>query len=711
MLTRRFVLATLLTLTGIEAHAAGSSPYTIEFEELAPDVWAGVRPEGPRPPVMGSAVFVVGTKSVAVFDGGGAAGITEQVIDKIKSVTDLPVSDVIISHWHGDHHFGVHRIAEAYPDVRFIGHPFTSAMLDSTKVSYVDGQKNYKETRLPAFQKMVASGASPDGRQLSSAEVDVYRRLINDIDDIDRETGLSRVTPIDTLVSDRMVLDLGDRQAEILFLGHGNTEGDLVMWLPQERVVAVGDIVVLPSPYAFNVPPRTWAQTLEAIKALDYAVLVPGHGPVQKDTHYLDLLFEVANDIAEQTDALSARSVAESDLGAMLDFSAFEPRFTGGDALLKVSYYGYFEGPFRAAAVKSLTGNAMVPVPEPERISFDDSRWVIEAADSEKVHYLGKPALKLRGGAAVLPDVSIRNAIVEFDLAVSGARGFAGLIFRNQGGGNYENFYVRPHQSGNPDANQYQPVFNGVAAWQLYHGERYSAPVTYLDNEWMHVKVHYAGSVAKVFIDSEDPVLVIDNLKRSPQAGSIGVSVADFAEAHFADFRYMPLADAYEHPYLGKSNPDPEPGVVRAWEVSSAFDRANVASMMHLSAEHLDRLDWTAVESEADGLVNLAEVQGVGPGKDTAFARTSIMMDTAQLRQLRFGYSDSAVVFVNGKRVYSGDNTYRSRDYRYLGSIGLFDSVTLDLKPGRNEICVAVTENFGGWGLLAKLQTPDPGED
>ena len=44
---------------------------------------------------------------------------------------------------------------------------------------------------------------------------------------------------------------------------------------------------------------------------------------------------------------------------------------------------------------------------------------------------------------------------------------------------NYENFYIRPHQSGNPDANQYQPVFNGSASWQLYYGPEYAAPVEY----------------------------------------------------------------------------------------------------------------------------------------------------------------------------------------------------------------------------------------
>jgi hypothetical protein len=44
-----------------------------------------------------------------------------------------------------------------------------------------------------------------------------------------------------------------------------------------------------------------------------------------------------------------------------------------------------------------------------------------------------------------------------------------------------------------------------------------------------------------------------------------------------------------------------------------------------------------------------------------------------------------------------------SRDYRYLGTIGLFDSVTLPLKAGENEIWIAVSEAFGGWGIMDRI--------
>jgi len=703
---KNLLLATLLLATcGLRAVADDRGPFTIDFEELAPGVWAGVRPDAPRAPVMGTTVFVIGDASVVVFDGGGVAAMADLVIGKIRSLTDLPVSDVVISHWHGDHNFGVYRFAEEYPEVRFIAHEFTSAMLDSSKMSYLDRQENFRETRLSRYQEYVRTGTGPGGESLNAQEVAVFQGLIDDIDIIDSEFSRSRVTPADITFSRQLTLDPGGRRIELLYPGYGNTAGDAVMWLPAERIVAVGDIVVLPSPYAFNVPPREWADTLRAIKALDFAVLVPGHGPVQKDTAYIDLLIATADDIARQRDALVAAGTSPDEIAAALDFSDIEPRFTGGDEYLAVSYRDYFEQPFREAAVKELTGEPMVPVPVPELVSFDDERWQFGAADYEVADYLGQKALRIRGGLAVLPDVDVRNAIVEFDVAVSGDRGFAGVVFRLQDNGNYENFYIRPHQSGNPDANQYQPVFNGVDAWQLYYGEGYAAPVAYRSNEWMHVRIQFANKVAKVFIDSDEPVLVVEDLKRDVVGGSIGLAVANFADAWFANFRYMPLANAYEFPYPGKGVGKSAPGVITSWRVSSAFDRAEIAGASSISREFLEEFNWTSLDSEPSGIANLARVQGRGPGADTAFACAVVNSEVEETQQLQFGYSDAATVFINGTRVYSGDNSYESRDYRYLGTIGLFDAVPVRLQPGSNEICIAVAERFGGWGVTGKLQS------
>ena len=104
---------------------------------------------------------------------------------------------------------------------------------------------------------------------------------------------------------------------------------------------------------------------------------------------------------------------------------------------------------------------------------------------------------------------------------------------------NYEEFYVRSHQSGNPDACQYTPVFNGLAGWQLYHGEGYGKAIAYPFDEWMHIKILISGDWGEVYIiDMENPAVVIHDLKMEAREGKIGVKVNAFSPGRLANFSY-----------------------------------------------------------------------------------------------------------------------------------------------------------------------------
>ena len=695
---RRLAIAVLL-LSCAPAQAEG--PFTMEFEELADGIWAGVREDGPRFPVMGNTVFVIGEEGVVVFDGGGMPKMSELVIDKIRSLTDKEVTHVVISHWHGDHFFGVYRFAEEFPGVKFIAHEFTRDVINSSRINYVDRERGFLRSNFEEFQRIVDTGFDSEGNEHSQVDRDNYKRTMEDANEIEEEFLRAKVTPPDIIMTDRYDIDLGDKVVQLRHLGHANTAGDIVMWLPDEKIVATGDIVVLPSPYAFNVPPRAWADTLRAVNDLGYRTLVPGHGAIQRTTEYVDLIIESAESIADQRDSLLAEGRDKVEVQAALDFSAFEERYTNGDEYIRVFYEAWFERPFRAAAMKALTGEPMVQVPPAESVPFDDERWTIEANDYEIVEYLGQTALKLKGGGAILPELNIGNGLVEFDVAIPHSRGFAGVVFRLQDNANYENFYIRPHQSGNPDANQYQPVYNGVASWQLYHGEGYAAPVHYRYDEWMPVKVLFAGDQATVYIDSDEPVLHIPDLKRSSDGGAIGVSAANFAAVHFANFRYTELAKVYEFP------PAPEPvsaeNMITSWQVSDAFLLYELDGIAQLNETHMARRTWQPLDAETTGITNLAKVQGLSEAGNTVFAMTKFDVDNSGVKELALGYSDKAAVYLNGKLIYKGDNTYRSRDYRYLGTIGLFDTIALPVEEGENELCIAVTEAFGGWGVMGRI--------
>jgi glyoxylase-like metal-dependent hydrolase (beta-lactamase superfamily II) len=699
---QRIFLLVILFSSVAAGQVAQDTPFQFEFEELAPGVWAGVRPDGPRFPVMGNTTFVISEEGVVVFDGGGMPAMAEQVINKVRSITEKPVTHVIMSHWHGDHSFGVFRFAEEYPGVQFVAHEFTNDVFHSSRIHYIDRQTNFLNNNLEEFQKIVDTGVDYDGTEHNDVDRQDYMRIIDDADAILAEYGRARVTPADVTFSDSYTIESGDRRIELLHLGHANTAGDIVMWLADERIVSTGDMVVLPSPYAFNVPPRAWAATLRELNKLDYKMLVPGHGAIQTDTSYVDLVIEAAESIADQRDALLAEGMSNEDVQAALDLSGFESRFTHGDESAKSSYDAYFDAPFKAAAIKALSGEPMVAIEPPASVPFDDERWEIEGVETELVDYLGQAALKIKGGTALLPDLDIKNGLVEFDVAVAEERGFAGLVFRVQNEGNFEHFYIRPHQSGNPDANQYTPVYNGASAWQLYHGPEYAAPIQYRFNEWMHIKIIYAGSNADVYIDSDEPVLRINNLRHGDLSGAIGLNSANFSSVHFANFKYTVLADAYALP-SPRHESAAHDGVVMKWQISDAFEGSTLEAVTQLGAEHTEGRTWTPLKAEESGITNLAQVQGIEGGKNTVFARVVLSVAEYETRKLSFGYSDAANVYLNGTLLYAGDNTYQSRDYRYLGTIGLFDSVALPLKPGDNELWIAVAESFGGWGVQARI--------
>ena len=71
--------------------------------------------------------------------------------------------------------------------------------------------------------------------------------------------------------------------------------------------------------------------------------------------------------------------------------------------------------------------------------------------------------------------------------------------------------------------------------------------------------------------------------------------------------------------------------------------------------------------------------------------------------ELTIGFSDRAVVFLNGQALFRGNDSYRTRDYRFLGSIGFWDTVYLPLNEGANDLVIAVSETLGGWGVQARF--------
>jgi hypothetical protein len=343
----------------------------------------------------------------------------------------------------------------------------------------------------------------------------------------------------------------------------------------------------------------------------------------------------------------------------------------------------------------------------PQAVPFDSGRWEWKAVESRVVDHLGRKSLFLKGGIATVADARFTNGSIEFDVALTGERGFMGGIWRVQDPKNYEELYLRPHQSGNQDANQYTPVFHGVSGWQLYHGPKYSVPVTYRFNEWIHVKVLFSGSQAEIYIgDVDKPVLFVEELKRGVETGGVGVSALDFAPGYFSNFSYTAADSPRIQGHPGKPDPVPD-HVITSWWISDSFRESNLDDKTSIGPEDLADRRWTRLATERSGLANLARVQGVEFRKNTVFAKKVLRSSREQTLRLDFGFSNRVRVYLNGRLLFRGDDPARSRDYRFLGSIGYWDALYLPLREGENEILLAVSEDhqdLGGWGVQAKLE-------
>lgn len=329
-------------------------------------------------------------------------------------------------------------------------------------------------------------------------------------------------------------------------------------------------------------------------------------------------------------------------------------------------------------------------------------RWDTMGAKPVRETYMGKECLLLQSGAIVAKGADLRDGIIEADISFSQQRGFPGFIFRMQDDNNMENFYVRPHQSGNPDATQYTPIFNGYAGWQLYHGEGYSKAFSFKFDQWHHVKIEMHGLQAEIYIDDmQTPVIKVTELLNGWKSGRFGF-IAGGIPLRVANVQYSikqgTAPAAIPVPANGTG------GLITQWQIANTIDRNLFDKKNELPKEIKGKLKWTTQISQASGTMDLAKYIQPGDTGKAVIAKLVINSDKDQVKKISFGFSDFVTVYFNDKALYSGSDNFMSRDYRFLGTVGFFDALYLYLKKGDNELWFVVSENFGGWGVKAKFE-------
>ncbi len=205
----------------------------ISFDKLSEHAYAYTAEGDPNTGI------VVGDDAVMVIDTQATPVMAQDVIRRIREVTDKPIEYVVLSHYHAVRVLG----ASAYQPRHII------ASRDTYDLIRERGEQDMK------------------------SEIDRFPRLFRAVESV---PGLTWPT---LAFEKRMTLWLGKLQVEIMQLGRGHTKGDAVVWLPQEKILFSGDLVEFDAtPYTGDAYLTDWPATLDAIAALRPAKLVPGRG-------------------------------------------------------------------------------------------------------------------------------------------------------------------------------------------------------------------------------------------------------------------------------------------------------------------------------------------------------------------------------------------------------------------------------------------------
>jgi glyoxylase-like metal-dependent hydrolase (beta-lactamase superfamily II) len=192
---------------------------------------------------ISNAAFVITPAGVVVIDALGSPALAVRLLAEIKKVTPIPVTHVLVTHYHADHIYGLQTMKAA--GAKILAHEAARVYLNSDTA----------RLRLEASRQELAPW-------------------------VNEETVL---VAADEWISNDRSITIGGVTFEIKRVGPSHTPEDIAIYLPKEKVLFAGDLVFRSRiPYVGQADSRHWILALDQLLAFDTQVIVPGHGAISR---------------------------------------------------------------------------------------------------------------------------------------------------------------------------------------------------------------------------------------------------------------------------------------------------------------------------------------------------------------------------------------------------------------------------------------------
>ena len=306
--------------------------------------------------LSGNSVAILTDEGVLVFDSSATPETAATVLAEIRKLTDKPVRYLVNSHWHWDHWGGNQTYQAAFPGLQIITHEKTRELMLAVEPRWNDkGLKQDLPQFLDGFEKQIAAAraknASPE--RIKSAE----ERLAVDRNFLAQKLALHKTYPNVTF-SDSLTILMGGREIQLLH-AQAITTGDTYLYLPKEKVLVTGDILLSPYPFAIGgTYPAEWLSALEKFAALAPNVIIPGHGDAETNADFLRGNIGLFREVIGQVKANKAKGMTSEQTVETLDKQNAELAAKIGinDAETAAAFKDYFLDVFVKRAYREFDG-------------------------------------------------------------------------------------------------------------------------------------------------------------------------------------------------------------------------------------------------------------------------------------------------------------------------------------------------------------------
>ena len=273
-----------------------------DIKPVADGVYAAIAK--PAYKVNCNAAIIVLGDSVLVVDTHSKPSAARALIEQIKKLTPKPVKYVVNTHFHWDHYQG----NEAYPSSWPAGVEIISSEATRQNIQRI-GIPRIKNEIVTMPQEI--ANLKKDLEKATGAEQKrTIEENIRQAEAYFAELKLMQVT-LPTMTFDRsLILRRGSRTVEILWLGRAHTDGDVFVFLPNEKFIATGDALHGWTPFMGDSYPYEWIQTLDAAEKLDFNSVLGGHGDVMHGKLRFELWKQYFQDLMDRTTAAYAEGAS-----------------------------------------------------------------------------------------------------------------------------------------------------------------------------------------------------------------------------------------------------------------------------------------------------------------------------------------------------------------------------------------------------------------